>query len=102
MKILSLFLFFISLVFFMLPVNAKNYKPYMCNYKVGVLQNPNVGSQGDPCMDKGESPVKFYLKKYSYKDQDKCIDDIEAATSTQEMLRKYPANEWMVGCDKKW
>jgi hypothetical protein len=102
MKNLLLSLFFFSCVFFMSDTNAKDYKPYMCNYKVGVLENPNVGTQGDPCMTKGESAVKFYFKKYSYKDRDKCEDSIEAATSTPEMLRKYPANAWMIGCDKRW
>jgi hypothetical protein len=81
----------------------KDIKPYMCNYKVGVLQNPNVGKTGDPCMEKGESPVKFYIeKKYKSSDKDNCIDWIKEATSTSEMLRKYPGNEWMVGCDDRW
>tara|TARA_B100000965_G_C19033644_1_gene516405 strand:- start:58 stop:396 length:339 start_codon:yes stop_codon:yes gene_type:complete len=110
MKILSKSLFFISCFsflsaanfFFISTANAKDYKPYLCNFRVGVLENPNVGSQGDPCMEKGESPVKFYLKKFSYKNKDKCIDDIEKATSTPEMLKEYPANDWMVGCDKRW
>jgi len=81
--------------------NAKDYKPYLCNYKVGVLENPNVGRQGDPCLTKGESAVKFYADK-KYKNRDICEGAIKRATSTPEMLRKYPANAWMVGCDKRW
>ena len=81
--------------------SAKDYKPYLCNYKVGVLENPNVGRQGDPCLTKGESAVKFYIHK-KYKNRDICTDEIKRATSTPEMLRKYPSNAWMVGCDKRW
>ena len=88
-------------LFVMEEANAKDYKPYLCNYKAGVLENPNVDKQGDPCLDKGESPVKFYINVL-YKNFDACVDEIKKITSTPEMLRKYPANAWMVGCDKRW
>ena len=102
MRYLIIFLLFSVIAFLNSEeANAKDYKPYLCNYKVGVLENPNVGKQGDPCLTKGESPVKFYVNM-KFKNRDICTDEIKRATSTPEMLRKYPSNAWMVGCDKRW
>jgi len=78
----------------------KNYKPYMCDFKSGVYQNPDVGSSGDPCK-KGASRYKFYYSK-KFKDYDKCVQYIYRKTNTPEMKKKYPVNAYMVGCDQKW
>ena len=80
---------------------AKKYKAFLCNYRAGVLENPNVGTTGDPCMDGGCSQYKFYTGN-PMKNEKKCNAMIYHATNTEEMKRKYPVSDWMVGCDKNW
>ena len=73
---------------------AKDIKPYLCNYIAGNL---------DDCMEGGPGRYKFYVNgKFDAKDEDSCTDFIIDYTNTEEMLMKYPIDDWMVGCDDKW
>ena len=84
-------------------VIAKDVKPYLCNYKAGIFENPDLGKTGDPCLEGGASKYKFYVNgKFDAKDEDSCTDFIIDYTNTAEMLMKYPTDDWMVGCDDKW
>jgi hypothetical protein len=81
----------------------KDVKAYLCNYQEGVLINPDLGRAGDPCMEGGPSKYKFYLGgKFKAKEEDDCRDFIDEYSNTAEMIRKYPTNAWMIGCDSNW
>jgi len=81
----------------------KDVKAYLCNYQEGIFNNPDLGKTGDPCMDGGPSKYKFYVGgKFDAKKEDDCMEFIEEYSDTTEMLRKYPTDAWMIGCDSNW
>ena len=81
----------------------KDVKAYLCNYQEGIFNNPDLGKTGDPCLEGGTSKYKFYIGgKFKAKEKDECMDYIEEYTDTAEMLRQYPTDAWMIGCDDKW
>ena len=81
----------------------KDVKAYLCNYQEGVFNNPDLGRTGDPCMEGGPSKYKFYVGgKFKAKEEDACMEFIEEYSDTAEMLRKYPTDAWMIGCDSNW
>ena len=89
-----------------LSVNAffkKDVKAYLCNYQEGIFNNPDLGRTGDPCLEGGPSKYKFYIGgKFKAKEEEACMEFIEEYSDTAEMLRKYPNNAWMIGCDSSW
>ena len=99
---------FIFLASLLLSVSAyaffkKDVKAYLCNYQEGVFNNPDIGRTGDPCMEGGPSKYKFYVgEKFKAKEEDACMEFIEEYSDTAEMLRKYPTDAWMIGCDSNW
>jgi len=81
----------------------KDVKAYFCNYQEGIFNNPDLGKTGDPCLEGGPSKYKFYIGgKFKAKEEDACMEFIEEYADTAEMLRKYPSNAWMIGCDSSW
>ena len=42
------------------------------------------------------------MAKFKAKEEDECMDFIIEYTDTAEMLRKYPNDAWMIGCDSNW
>ena len=81
----------------------KDVKAYLCNYQEGIFNNPDLGRTGDPCMEGGPSKYKFYVGgKFKAKEEDSCMEFIEEYSDTAEMLRKYPTDAWMIGCDSNW
>ena len=64
----------------------KDVKGYLCNYQEGIFNNPDLGKTGDPCLEGGTSKYKFYI----------------GGKFKAEMLRQYPTDAWMIGCDDKW
>jgi hypothetical protein len=99
---------FIFLASLLLNVSAyaffkKDVKAYLCNYQEGVFNNPDLGRTGDPCMEGGPSKYKFYVGgKFKAKEEDACMEFIEEYSDAAEMLRKYPTDAWMIGCDSNW
>ena len=54
-------------------------------------------------MEGGPSKYKFYVGgKFDAKKEDDCMEFIEEYSDTTEMLRKYPTDAWMIGCDSNW
>lgn len=81
----------------------KDIKAYLCNYQKGVLNNPDLGRTGDPCMEGGPSKYKFYVGgRFKAEERDACREFIKEYSNTIEMLRSFPANAWMIGCDSNW
>ena len=81
----------------------KDIKAYLCNYEEGIFNNPDLGKTGDPCLEGGTSKYKFYIGgKFKAKEEEACNDFIYQYSNTAEMLKKYPIDAWMIGCDSNW
>ena len=81
----------------------KDVKAFLCNFKEGIYNNPDLGKTGDPCMEGSVSRYKFYIGgKFKAKEEDECMEFIQEYADTPEMLKEYPIDSWMIGCDNKW
>lgn len=102
-KLFSVIVFLVLLSTSAYAFLKKDVKAYLCNYQEGIFNNPDLAKTGDPCMDGGPSKYKFYVGgKFDSKNEDDCMEFIEEYSDTAEMLRKYPVDAWMIGCDDQW
>lgn len=97
------FIIFVGYKFF--SGSLKEYKPFFCDWKSGVLYNPNPIKDDSlevskPC-EEGQSIYKKYID-YEFSNIKECNKFIGDYGNTNEMKIKYPSGKWIIGCDKKW